>query len=319
MTIKNAIALFERLSSEQAEYAWLEFKENNKDPELVGKLISSCANGAILAGREKAFIVYGINDKTKEKVGTTEKLSDKKVSSENFIQWLSNRIEPRLLIEYEDFEYDGKLFSIIAIEPTYDRPVRFHGVEYIRVGENIRKLSDFPDHERSLWLATGRHKFENAIAETNCAYDDIFRKLDVNTYYELKRIDRPNDEDVIRHFCFSKFIMDDMEGGYNITNLGAILFANNIKDFPSVSMKSVRLIKYLGQDKTQSDFEVEGSKGYAIGFPRLMRYIMTRLPTEEVYKSGLRSKVAIYPESAIREVVANALIHQDFTISGSGM
>ena len=109
-----------------------------------------------------------------------------------------------------------------------------------------------------------------------------------------------------------------MEGGYNITNLGAILFANNIKDFPSVSMKSVRLIKYLGQDKTQSDFEVEGSKGYAIGFPRLMRYIMTRLPTEEVYKSGLRSKVAIYPESAIREVVANALIHQDFTISGSG-
>lgn len=128
MTIKNAIALFERLSSEQAEYAWLEFKENNKDPELVGKLISSCANGAILAGREKAFIVYGINDKTKEKVGTTEKLSDKKVSSENFIQWLSNRIEPRLLIEYEDFEYDGKLFSIIAIEPTYDRPVRFHGV-----------------------------------------------------------------------------------------------------------------------------------------------------------------------------------------------
>ena len=55
-------------------------------------------------------------------------------------------------------------FSIIAIETSYERPVRFCDVEWIRVGENTKKLSDFPEHERALWLATGRRRFEDAVA-----------------------------------------------------------------------------------------------------------------------------------------------------------
>ena len=48
------------------------------------------------------------------------------------------------MIECIDFTVGDKNFSIIVTEPTYDRPVQFSGTEYIRIGENIKKLKDFP-------------------------------------------------------------------------------------------------------------------------------------------------------------------------------
>src|ERR1700679_350528 len=102
-----------------------------------------------------------------------------------------------------------------------------------------------------------------------------------------------------------------MEGGYDITNLGAILFAKRIADFSSIAQKSVRLIKYNGTDKRTSEREIEGRTGYAVGFSGLMKYITDLLPKEELYKGGIRSVVAMYPEIALRETIAKALIHQD--------
>jgi predicted HTH transcriptional regulator len=43
------------------------------------------------------------------------------------------------------------------------------------------------------------------------------------------------------------------------------------------------------------------------------------LPSNEVIENALRKKVKVYPETAIREFVANALIHQDFSVTGSGV
>ena len=44
---------------------------------------------------------------------------------------------------------------------------------------------------------------------------------------------------------------------------------------------------------------------------------MKTLPRNEVIKDALRKDVSLYPEIAIRELIANALIHQDFTIGGT--
>jgi predicted HTH transcriptional regulator len=50
----------------------------------------------------------------------------------------------------------------------------------------------------------------------------------------------------------------------------------------------------------------------------MLKYIVDRLPKNEVYPSGIRRHESTYSQIAIREIIANALIHQDFTISGSG-
>ncbi len=50
----------------------------------------------------------------------------------------------------------------------------------------------------------------------------------------------------------------------------------------------------------------------------LLSYINDQLPRNEEIGKALRREVRMYPELAIRELVANALIHQDFTLTGTG-
>lgn len=227
-------------------------------------------------------------------------------------------ISPALLMDFEDSEIDGKTFSIIKVEPTYSRPVQFMSNAYIRIGENIKKLHEFPEHERAIWIATGHRNFESALALTNQSAEQIFQLLDIDAFYKLSQEEKPqNNDEVLRRLSSGDFLMDDMEGGHHITNLGAILFARDITKFPTIASKSVRVIKYIGTDKREAGEEIEGKKGYAVGFGGLLQHVLRAVPSNEQYINGVRTKVPVYPEIALREIIANALIHQDFVISGA--
>ncbi|MDJ1153604.1 ATP-binding protein [Macrococcus caseolyticus] len=78
------------------------------------------------------------------------------------------------------------------------------------------------------------------------------------------------------------------------------------------------MIKYKGNSKVETLHEQIGGKGYATGFEGLIKYINSQLPRNEVIGEALRKEVPMYPELAVRELVANALIHQDFTVGGTG-
>jgi len=318
MTTLDPAALLARLCKMPAETAWIEFKVNNSDPTMIGEWVSACANAAILQDQERGFLVFGVEDRTHKQVGTTVCLGQLKKGNNNFQNWLSTMIEPRVAMEFLDFKSEGKAFAIICVEPAYDRPVRFAGTEYIRIGESTKKLAEYPEQERALWLATGRRRFEDAVAKPHQTSSDVEQLLDVDSFYRLRKEERPrNQAEVMRRLCTEGFIKDDMEGGYDINNLGAILFANNLSDFSSITSKSVRVIAYVGQDKSKALHEQEGRKGYAVGFAGLIRHIMAKLPHNEAYVDGVRGMEPVYPEAAVREVVANAMIHQDFTISGA--
>jgi ATP-dependent DNA helicase RecG len=286
---------------------------------MLGACVSACANGAMLAARERAYIVFGIENTTRQKLGTDVKLNELKKGAENFHNWLSRMITPALSFEFLDFEEDGKRFAILVIEPSYDRPVRFGPTEFVRIGENVKNLKDFPEQERALWLATSRYKFESAVALAHQSAAEVLEKLDAEAYFVLATQERVrNPEETIRRFISVGFIREDMENGYDITNLGAILLARDLSLFPSVATKCVRLIKYVGRDKSKSEQEIEGRRGYAIGFAGLIQFIRNRVSTNEVYRDGIRKMLPALPMTAIREVIANALIHQDLTVSGVG-
>ena len=98
--------------------------------------------------------------------------------------------------------------------------------------------------------------------------------------------------------------------------MGAILFARDLKKFSSIVRKSVRVITYNGNGRLETIEEVDGKKGYAVGFEGLLRYIMSKIPYNEIIKDTIREEVPIFPKRSIREIVANAMIHQDFSLEG---
>lgn len=125
-----------------------------------------------------------------------------------------------------------------------------------------------------------------------------------------------NKDLIIENFISDKLIKN--EGNWEITNLGAILFANKLADFESLYRKATRIIIYRGKGKTVAQHERLGDRGYASEFEELIQYVNNQLPVNEVIGTALRKDVPMYPELAVRELIVNALIHQDFTITGTG-
>ncbi len=107
---------------------------------------------------------------------------------------------------------------------------------------------------------------------------------------------------------------------WNITHLGAILFATDLGKFDSaLARKAIRFIFYDGKNraapvKHRQDVQL----GYASGFEGLLDSINGLLPRNEHIGKALREVHPLFPELAIRELVANALIHQDMTVRGAG-
>ena len=112
------------------------------------------------------------------------------------------------------------------------------------------------------------------------------------------------------------FIKDDMQGGYDVTNLFAILAAKDLQKYPTVSGKAPRVIVYKGNNKLEGKSDVTGQTGYALAFPKMLAYIRERTPHREEMRTGLRVTIYEYPEISVRELVANALIHQNFMSVG---
>ncbi len=183
--ILDPSALLNTLVANPNEQEWLEFKENYWDPDQVGRNCSALANSAILLDKDRAYIVWGVQSQTHNKVGTTVRLKKRKGKGggENFENWLSRQLRPSLTIEMVDFEEGGLHFSLIEIEPSYRAPVKFDGVEYIRIGENTRRLEEFPDRQRALWMKSGARCFEDAIARANVSEADVFSLLDVEAFF----------------------------------------------------------------------------------------------------------------------------------------
>jgi ATP-dependent DNA helicase RecG len=319
MPIMDRCATLERLLSEGREKPWLEFKLNNSHPTQVGEYISALSNGALLQGKDKAFLVFGIRDGTLEKAGTSFSPADTKIGNESLVNWLTRKIDPQIKTEFHEFSCDELNFVLLEIEPSYYKPVKFDGTAYVRIGQHKKRLEDHPELERSLWLATGRRKFESAIAYANVSSTDVLELLNWRSWFSLQGLPEPTRVDeIIKTLVVNKIISDEYDSSYAITNLGALLLAKDITAFPSVARKTVRVTRYLGNDARNPAGEVEGRYGYAVGFEGLIAFIAEKSQQREKQISGVRQSIPVIPTVAIREMVANALIHQDFTTEGSG-
>lgn len=93
------IALVNHLIGHGRETEWLEFKRNQDDPEMIGKLCSALSNGARLHEHEKGYCIWGIEDQTVRVVGTAFDPLSKKVGNENFEFWLGKQFKPGIHID----------------------------------------------------------------------------------------------------------------------------------------------------------------------------------------------------------------------------
>lgn len=313
------VGLVHELCKLPRETEWVEFKVSNGDPQEIGEYLSALANAAALNGKANAYVVWGVEDQSHRIVGTTFSAADAKKGNEPLETWLLRLLTPKLDFRFHEFAVEGMSVVLLEIGRAFRHPVGFHGQEFIRIGAVKKPLKDAPDREQALWRIFDQTPFEDLIAAERVETDEVLSQLDYPAYFELLEQPLPANRDgIIKALSDDGLIQRCEAGGWNITNLGAILFAKRLGDFRRLRRKAVRVIQYRGPDRTETLREQEGGKGYASGFSGLISYINNLLPTNEVIGQALRRTVPMYPELAVRELVANALIHQDFFVTGAG-
>lgn len=317
--LEYLVGLVRELCDLPHETEWVEFKKNYANPEMIGEDIAALSNGAALHGREKAYMLWGVEDGTHVVVGTDFVPGAAKGKGDSLLEpWLLAKLRPQMNFGFHLAEVDRQRVVILEIEPATQHPVAFEGERFIRVGSATKKLKDHPEKERALWRILERVNFESGVAAERVSNNNVLNLLNYQAYFRLLERQIPENNNAIFDILERDELIASCDaGGWNITNLGAILFANDLDDFRRLRRKAIRVIQYEGSGPTEILSQREGTRGYAYGFENLLHHIFGKI-TNLVIGTALRRTIPMVPELAVRELVANALIHQDFFATGTG-
>lgn len=192
----------------------------------------------------------------------------------------------------------------------------FEGAYLMRAGEELVPMSE--DRLRAIF-AEGQPDWFSQPALQGCEDDKVVQLLDTQSYFDLLHLPYPVNRAGVLERLESAKLIQCQDGRWTITNLGAILFAKKLEQFDRMARKAARVIVYEGKNKLKTKLDKLGTKGYAVGFQGLVEFIYGLVPSNEVIEHALRREVKMFPEIAVRELVANALIHQDFTQTGTSV
>lgn len=317
----RTLALIDDLRNLPAETAWIEFKENNSDPQMIGKLISALSNAGRLADQHFAYVVWGVRDADHSIVGATFEPSSQMQQGQSLELWLAQRLQPDIAFCFKAVDYHGARLVLLEIPSAATSPVEFERAAFIRIGSATPRLSDHPERLKALWAKLQPYAWETGVAAQFQTGDEVLAQLDYASYFDLTSQPLPDNRNgIFDRLTTDRLVQGDVGGRWNITNLGAVLFAKRLSDFsPSIARKSVRFVAYDGLNRADIvTHRQDGQKGYACGFKGLIDYIDGLLPHNEHIGKAFREERPLYPSIAIRELIANALIHQDMTITGAG-
>lgn len=156
-------------------------------------------------------------------------------------------------------------------------------------------------------------------SRTGLSASQLVELLDTQAFFELLKMPYPTDQRGVVERLSAERLVDHVDGAYAIRRIGALLLAKRLDEFAELARKAPRVVVYSGTSKLETRLDQVGSKGYAAGFQGLVGFVSAQLPQNEMIEDALRREEKLVPEVVIRELVANALIHQDFSVVGASV
>lgn len=303
----TSVQHIDALLAVRAENEHLEFKaaENRYDFE---ELVDYCV---ALANEGGGRIILGVTDKTPRRVVGTKAFD----VPERTVAGIHERLH--LKVTFDEVAHPGGRVLVFHIPSRpVGQPVHYKGRYLMRAGGDLTPMS--PDQLRRI-LAEGAPDWSLSPAMMECDGDKIVQLLDTQSYFDLLHLPYPATREAVLERFTSERLIERAVNYWAITNLGAILFAKKLDLFDRLARKAPRVIVYEGKNKLKTKSDKPWSKGYAVGFQGLVEFINGLVPANEVIEQALRKEEKLFPEVAVRELVANALIHQDFTEAGTSV
>ena len=313
IAMEKYIDIFNKLW-EHSENEVVEFKkaETNFDIDELGKYFSALSNEANLREYEFAWIVFGVWDKTHQVVGTSFK--DSEIALNRLKQDMSQHTTDNLIFRnIVPIEVEGKRILLFQI-PASPRNIVMHwkGVAYGRDGESLKPLNQakqdairqqppIPDWTAQFVPnATIGDLDELALATARV----MFKKVHSSSI-PATEIDSWTAEEFLAH----SMMMRDCQ----ITRAAIILLTTPLsiqKIHPAVAQ-----ITWTWEDE---EGIVQDYEHFTIPFiltvdkvlSKIRNKTMRELPGGTLFPETMKQ----YDEYTIREVLHNAIAHQDYTL-----
>jgi predicted HTH transcriptional regulator len=290
-----------------SEHERLEFKEAKLQYDS-GKLCEYCV---ALANEGGGHLLLGVGNKPPRPVVGSQAVNDAVAMSGKLFQTLRFRVDVEVVAHP-----DGRV--VVFHIPSRPRGTAYQsdGKYLMRAGESLVPMSE--DRLRAIF-DEGRPDWLSELAREGVTDAGVIDLLDTQSYFELLKLPYPATRDGVLDRLAQERLVNRQGSGFDITNLGAVLFAKRIDEFSGLARKAPRVVIYDGKGKLKTKREQTGSKGYAVGFDGLVQFVESQTPGNEVIEQALRREVRMFPPIMIRETVANALIHQDFLSTGASV
>lgn len=302
------LATLARWMASPVETEHLEFKEAKQQYD-GNKLLRYCV---ALANEGGGHLVLGVSDKHPRQVVGTQAFPNSGDITSRVLEALHIRVEVKELAHPQ-----GRVLVISVPSRPVGTPLHHEGAYLMRAGEELVPMT--PDQLKRILAEEGPDWFDQ-IARPHASADEVVALLDTQSFFELLQLPYPTSRDGVIARLAQERLIHTTAQGWNISNLAAILLAKRLDAFsPELSRKAPRVVLYEGVNKLVTRDDRPGVRGYAVGFESLIDFVHSSAPLNKFVEQVVREEVKMFPRQAIRELIANALVHQDFDATGQSV
>ena len=282
----------------------VEFKKSTAQMERTLKTICAFLN------HKGGTVYFGISDRG-ESIGQDVSDSTLKTIS----QKIRHKIKPDVSPQINVLEIENKKLIEVKIDKGMNKPYYLEGVAYKRVGSESPVIA--PDELEKIILDKHEQEFDSAVCR-DADYDDI--DLEAVDWFRRKYRESSgkdlggNNTDILK----SLGCIVNADSKLRPTNAGILLFGKNPAKF--FLRYYVTVARYPGKDIGIAYLEIKDIEGNLFNIiDKTEEYINKHIESLYQLKEGrmARERILQYPGFVIRELIANAVAHRDYSISGS--
>jgi ATP-dependent DNA helicase RecG len=311
------------------ENSFVEFKRDDVSPRDLAKEVVGFLNhkgGKVLLGVDDEKNIIGIQrDETRERL-------------EDFVMNAINRwVRPQILPSYQEnmFE-DGRRVGVLSVDMGVDKPYYINDVDrelyYVRVGSHTNH-ADRNAIKRMLQASGSLHYEITQVQGSNISQLDERRIYDYfNRIRLLSNLPAWENKSEWERILVNTSIMTRGENnGLSLTVGGLLLFGRDPHQF--LRQSGIHLVAHSGLQKDYDSLErnfltlpivplYDSQKPPVLlekGIMQIALDFVGRHCSHENVQGGIRVRSWDYPEEAIREGIANAIVHRDYTLTGANI
>ncbi|CAB1047893.1 transcriptional regulator [Corynebacterium diphtheriae] len=290
----------------------IEVKRASELPENLPE--TTCAFANMPSG---GTIILGVDENRDfEVVG----VADAAALEEALISQTRNSVKPAPMIECETFTLEGKQVLVAQVNPVplQNRPAHYRGVAYLRQSDGDYEMNDADLALVEIQKLSHSENFQFDVAPVLNSSTRDLDSVRVKSFLEAARAGSR---------ILSKKIDDQelLETLNIVTVKGELTLAGiyALGEYPQGKAPQLRITAAVQLPREGGSVRTRNMQDFEGPLPDLLESALTwvkqNAPTQNVYdSSGHMRKESVYPLPAVRELIANALVHRDLSPNSDG-